>query len=123
MPKVSQTKKLSLFFICLTILITIFISDCSKTDKKILKQEKFVKILADMLVIENLGISENEKSALMQKVFQKHHTDQQTFKKTREYFKKDPKYWIKVYSSAKDLISAQADSISRTNKISNHEKK
>ena len=67
-----------------------------------------------MLVIENLNVMENEKSVLIQKVLSKYQTDQKTFERTREYYKRDPQFWIKVYTSVKDQISAQADSISKS---------
>ena len=114
MDRMYQIPKILPLVYCLTLSLTIFNSGCSNKDKNLIGKDTFAKIMADMLVIENLNVMENEKSVLIQKVLSKYQTDQKAFERTREYYKRDPQFWIKVYTSVKDRISAQADSISKS---------
>ena len=111
-----QSNKYS-YFILITLLLTIFISSCSKNKHKSLKDDKFVDVLADLMIIENLGISESERIILANKVFEKHKIDSVIFNETRRRHEENEKYWIKIYTKVKDRIQFKLDSL---HTIQNH---
>jgi hypothetical protein len=111
-----QSNKYS-YFILITLLLTIFISSCSKNKHKSLKEDQFVEVLADLMIIENLGISESERIILANKVFEKHKIDSVIFNETRRRHEENEKYWIKIYTKVKDRIQFKLDSL---HTIQNH---
>jgi hypothetical protein len=104
---------LFIFTIILTKIITIFISSCSINGKNILPREQFVVVLAELMVIERLPISENEKLLLIKKTFDENKVTSDQFYKTREQYSEDPDYWISVYDDAKSIFKVKADSLAR----------
>ncbi len=106
------------YFIFTTLLLTIFISSCSKNEDKLLKNDKFVNVLADLMIIENLGIPESERIILANKVFEEHKIDSATFNQTRRHYEENEKYWIKIYTKVKDRIQFKLDSLQTIKKNS-----
>jgi hypothetical protein len=92
-------------------LLTIFISSCSKNEDNLLKDEIFVEVLTDLMIIENLGIQESERIILAENVFEKHKIDSAIFNKTRRFHEDDEKYWTKIYTKVKERIQTKLDSI------------
>jgi hypothetical protein len=76
-----------------------------------------VEVLADLMIIENLGISESERIILANKVFEKHKIDSVIFNETRRRHEENEKYWIKIYTKVKDRIQFKLDSL---HTIQNH---
>ncbi len=104
----------SIFFyysILITLLLTIFISSCSKKEHKLLKDEKFVEVLADLMIIEKLGIQESERVMLAHRVFEKYQIDSAIFNETRRHHAENEKYWIKIYTKVKARIQVKLDSM------------
>ena len=103
-----------IFLILITLLLTIFISSCSKKERKYLKDDKFVEVLTDLMIIENLSITESDRIKLVQQVFEKYHVDSTAFYETRRHQSENEKYWIKIYGRVKQRIQAKLDSIQAT---------
>jgi len=99
------------YFLIVTFLITIFISSCSKKEHKRLKDDKFTEVLAELMIIENLGIQEFERIILAKNVFEKHKIDSAAFNETRRFYAENEKYWIKIYTKVKDKIQIKLDSL------------
>ena len=99
-----------------TLLLTNFISTCSKNEDIILDDDTFVEVLADLMIIEKVGASESERIHLANQVFEKHKIDTIIFNKTRRFYESDETYWIKIYSKVKDLIQTKIDSIDIKNR-------
>ena len=99
------------FLILITLLLTIFISSCSKKDRKLLKDDKFVEVLTDLMIVENLSIQETERIKLTQQVFEKYGIDSSVFYATRRHHAENEKYWIKIYTKVKQRIQTKLDSI------------
>ncbi|MEJ2545269.1 MAG: DUF4296 domain-containing protein [Calditrichaceae bacterium] len=98
------------FLILITLLITNFISSCSKKENKLLKDDKFVEVLTDLMIVENLSVQKSEQIKLAQKVFQKYQVDSSAFYRTRRHYEKNEKYWIKIYSKVNERIQVKLDS-------------
>jgi len=81
----------------LTLFFTFFFTRCSKDEEKIIPEEKFVEILSDVMIIDNLAIGQNDKIALMVRVFEKHDISSKQFIQTKEHYQKDAEFWIRVY--------------------------
>lgn len=100
-----------IYFILITLLLTIFISSCSKNEDKLVKNDKFVDVLADLMIIENLDIPESERIILANKVFEVHKIDSAIFNETRRHYEENENYWIKIYTKVKDRIQFKQDSL------------
>lgn len=105
--------RLLIYTMITTKLITIFISSCSLNGQNTLTREQFVVVLAELMVIERLPISENEKLLLIKKMFEENKVTSDQFYKTREQYSEDPDYWISVYEEAKNIFKLKADSLAR----------
>ncbi len=99
-----QIKRHNLVIILLTFFLTFFFSTCSKVDKKIIPEAKFTEVLGDIMIISNLGIPQTERAALLKTVFEKHEISVEQFRFTRDHYKKDAAFWIRVYNRAQEQI-------------------
>jgi hypothetical protein len=90
--------------IYITLFFTFFFTRCSKDEEKIIPEEKFIEILSDIMIIDNLSIAQNDKIALMVRVFEKYDVSQKQFLLTREHYKKDADFWIRVYKRTQNRI-------------------
>lgn len=106
-------RPLLIYMIILTKILTIFISSCSFNGENIIPREQFVVVLANLLVIERLPISEDEKLLLIKKTFEENKVTIEQFYQTRERYREDPDYWISVYEEAKNIFKLQADSLAK----------
>ena len=100
-----------IILLIVTFLITCFISTCSKNQQTLMKKDKFVIVLSELMVIERLNIPESEKLALINSLFRKYNTNRELFILTRENYQKDPEFWIEVYEEAKNILRAESDSL------------
>jgi hypothetical protein len=90
------------FFI--TFFLTVFFSRCSKDEKKVIPEQKFVEILSDVMIIDNLGIPQIEKVALLKTVLHKHEITTEEFSFTRDRYKENADFWISVYKRTQEKI-------------------
>ena len=114
---IRQMKSL-IYSLIVTFFLTNFISTCSKNKEILLSDDQFVEVLADLMIIEKLGVSESERIHLTKQVFEKHEIDTTIFNRTRRFYQTDEAYWIKIYSRTKDLIQTRIDSTKIKNRRS-----
>ena len=100
-----------LYSIIVTFLLTNFISSCSKNEDTLLNDEKFVEVLADLMIIEKIGIPEYERIQYAKAVFKKHKIDTTIYYRTRRFYEANEEYWIKIYMKTKIRIQTKLDSI------------
>lgn len=108
------TKKRTFFnsLLLFTLFSLFWLQGCEKKNETTLSRKVFTSVLAELLVIEKLGIDDVQKIALTKKVFADAGISAEAFKATKEYYKKTPKYWMKVYKAAEDLIKEKEKTIS-----------
>lgn len=90
--------------IYLTFFLTFFFIGCSKVEKKILPEEKFIEILTDVMIVDNLAIPQHEKLALLQTLFKKHEITAEQFSFTKQHYKENADFWIRVYQNVRNRI-------------------
>lgn len=103
-----------LFFnslIFLTLISTILLHSCTKKNNPTLSRKTFTAVLAEIIIIENLGVDDVQKIALTKKVFTDTGVSVEKFEATKEKYKKNPQYWIKVYGAAQNLIKEKQKSL------------
>jgi len=98
--------KTALFLLIVTSFITSFISGCSKKEEKLVDRNTFSKVLAELMIIENLRITESERIYLANNVFEKFNVDTSLFNKTKRHYMQNEEFWIKIYSHTEELIRA-----------------
>ena len=103
--------KFNYYSVIVTILLTIFISSCSKNEDKLLTDEKFASVLADLMIVEKLGVNESDLAQLTHRVFIKQNIDTSIFNRTRRFHQADEKYWIKIFGMVEKIINMKIDSI------------
>lgn len=103
------------YLIFLTIIITTFLSSCSKNEEKLLDDKTFSEVLAELMIIENLGIPEKDRIHLAENVFNKYKIDTTLFFRTRRFYKQDEEHWIKIYAKTEAIIRAKMDSLNIRN--------
>jgi hypothetical protein len=110
---------LIIYLLIITILITCFISSCSKNEKKLLDDRKFTKVLAELMIIDNLNVPDSERTYLSKAVFDSFNVDSTLFFKTRRFHENDEKYWIKIYGGVEELVRAKLDSLNEIKSYQN----
>jgi len=107
------TKNRTVFnsLLVLTLLSLIWLQACTKKDNPTLSRKTFTSVLAEILVIENLGVDDTQKIALTKKVFLDADVTAEEFEATKEKYKENPKYWMKVYSAAQTIIKEKEKSL------------
>jgi len=100
------SKKMSFFFafFIFTLIFTLLFQGCTSDKPKLLKKKKFIEVYAELMIIEQLAIEEPEKLELTANVFTNHQITQTRFLATKEYYKRNPKYWSKIYKAVEEKI-------------------
>ncbi len=89
----------------LTIILTILTLNCSKTaSPNLMSDEKFIDILARLMIIEQLKIGQNEKLPLIKEVFKEYNTTRTAFDAYKKYYENDTKHWITIYRKTEKRI-------------------
>lgn len=113
----SVMKKIQLYkllpLLLLTHFSTCFISSCQHKEREIFSREKFARIYAEILIIENLAIPEKQKIVLINDFFERHHINPQTFQNTKQFYRNNPDFWLAVYKQSAEIIKARRDTLSR----------
>jgi len=95
------------YLISLTLIFTFFFTTCSIEKKNIIPEHQFIEILSDIMIIDNLAIPQVKKLELIKTVLEKHDNTVETFISTRDYYKDDAEFWIKVYKQVQERIKTQ----------------
>ena len=101
-----STKKHLMYrlILSLTLLLGIWFQGCQQKNDLRLKKKTFISVLSELMVIEKLAIGEEEKVALVKKVFSDYQVTQEEFLATQEHYKENPDYWMKIYQQAQERI-------------------
>jgi len=99
-------------FLFLTLLFVLMFQGCNKKDDLVIKKKVFIAVLSEMLVIEKLKIDDDKKIALAKEVLEKHQINEKQFMATKEYYKNDPKFWMRAYKKAEQLIKEKKEKTS-----------
>ena len=95
------------FFLCSVIIL---LSSC--TQNKIINEDKFVKIYADLVIqqdtLNNLNVKNDSLKSI---VFKRYNTTKEDYKKTIEYYNQDPAKWEKFFSK----VTAYLESLKKKN--------
>jgi hypothetical protein len=94
-------------FFSLILIFTYFFISCSIQKKNNIPEEQFIEILSDIMIIENLAASQVKKLELIKTILEKHDTTVENFTSTRDYYKDDAEFWIKVYKRVQERIKKQ----------------
>lgn len=107
------TKKRTVFnlLLVLTLISLIWLQGCEKKENPTLSRKTFTSVLAELLLIENLSADDAQKIALTKKVFLDAKVKAEEFEATKEKYKRNPKYWIKVYTAAQAIIKEKEKSL------------
>lgn len=90
--------------ILLLIACTFFALSCSNKQPKTIKSDKFVDLMSEVMVIENLTVSDSLKAAMIQNVFNEKKITLTEFENTIKTAENDPGFWYNVYTQIKDQM-------------------
>jgi adenylate cyclase len=98
----TKVLKCSIFImICTFSLIT-----CSQENKKTLDKEKFIQVLSELMLIENMSVSDSTKARLIQVSLDKYSISLEKLNSTIEKFEDKPEYWQDIYNQVKENLKA-----------------
>lgn len=92
-----------LLLACTFLLIT-----CSQEKKKTLDQDKLVKVLSELMLIENMAVEDSTKARLINNSLTKHNVSLKKLKTTIDNFEDKPEYWQNIYSRVKENLKANS---------------
>ena len=95
------------------LLIFFNVSGCSDKPEGLLSKKKFSNILAEFIYIENMAVSNDQKQSLIRKTLATYNITIREFKKTKEYYKENAQFWLKVYKRAQEKIKNRETALQR----------
>ena len=97
-------RKLIFYTISVTIIGLQIISSCTDNRTKIADTDIFIKVYAEILIIEKLQIENDQKAGLVKKALDKYNISSELFLATKDSLKRDPQFWIHVYQQTQNEI-------------------
>jgi len=115
--------KIQYSILLLLFLLTLIISNCSKSKSdNHLNEDQFVDILAELMITEQLKIGHTEKVSLVKQIFKKHNISSKEFSTYKKEHENDPQYWIDIYKKVEKRIK-QLSNPNKHLKLKNNSKR
>jgi len=86
------------------VICTFLLLTCSQEKEKTLDQEKFVQVLSDLMLIENMAVADSTKIRLINDSLIKYSVSLDKIKITIGHFEDNPEYWQKIYTQVKENL-------------------
>ena len=67
-------------------------------------EDKFIDILARLMIIEQLKTGQNEKLQMIKQVFEEYNTTAEAFNAYKNKYENDTKHWITIYRKVEKRI-------------------
>jgi len=104
--KTNVLKSLLFVLTCTCLLIT-----CSNEKKKTLNQDTFVKVLSDLMLIENMSVEDSTKVKLIFDSLNKYDVTIEKLEITIGQFEDKPEYWQDIYTQIKESLKTNTAKI------------
>ncbi len=93
----------------LFVLVLLFVlTSCESKPDYLIDDDTFAAILADIMVIEKLPVSKEERLKRTQAVFEKFDISPESFAKTKLYHKRDVDFWQRIYQKTMKQLEKKA---------------
>lgn len=99
-----RTKRTAL----LLLLLSFVLSACQSKPRYLIDDDTFAAILADMMVIEKLPVSKEERLKRANAVFEKYNVSPEDYAKTKLYHKRDVDFWQRIYQKTMKQLEKKA---------------
>ena len=90
--------------LAIVLIVIFFLLSCEKKDERLVDHKTFVKITAELMIIEKLALNAQQKALLAKDVFEKYHINIENYRYTRDHYKNDPAYWAETYKQIQAAI-------------------
>ena len=93
----------------LTAILLFGMASCQNKPDYLIDDDTFAAVLAEMMLIEKLPVSKEERIRRTQAVFEKYKVSPESFAKTKLYHKRDVDFWQRIYHKTMKQLEKKAE--------------
>lgn len=90
----------------LILICTFSLISCSQDKQKLINQDTLIRVMSELMTIENMSVADSTKARMIYKNLQKNNISLDKLRSSIESSAENPEYWQLIYESVKEKLSA-----------------